>query len=155
MDEIDLKLVMMLVKGKKVGDIASTLKLTRQSVYYRIQKLRTEIDLKETISANLNKIGINTLILVLIKWRLEEATELEAFVKKLLDDPYVCLAMPLLGKWDYALIITAKSTQAYRKFIQKVHRTGGKHLQEWESYPITEFRKGELLLPQIDKLLKE
>lgn len=155
MDEIDIRLLHMLNQGLEINEISKKLGLTRQSIYYRIKKLKETIELKQTISANLEKIGINTMVLVLIKWNLEKLDERTEFVDKIINNPHVGLTFPILGSWDYCLIVIAKSMREYSDFVTWAYKEGKGCLEKWESYPITKFRKGNIELQDIQGLLSK
>jgi DNA-binding Lrp family transcriptional regulator len=155
MDAVNLKLLTLLAQGLNINDIAKKTGMTRQSVYYRVKKMKEEVGLKETVTANLEKIGINTLILVMIKWRLDKTEQLGEFVPRLFAKPNVCLAFPVLGRWDYCLLVATKSMKSYRTFVAWVYKEGGEFLQEWESFPLTDFRKGGIELPDVQSIVSE
>lgn len=153
MDELDIQILQMLSKGVEINEIAKSMNVSRQSVYYRIQKLKKEVGLKETVSANLEKLGINTVVLVMVKWRLEESEGRKKFMPSLFENPHVILAFPVLGGWDYGLIVAARTMTEYSDFVSWVYKEGGRFLERWESLPITRFWKGGFELPDIQGLL--
>ena len=156
MDELDLKIVRLLKDGVEISKIQKQLNISRQAVYYRIKKLKEDIKLKETVTADLEKLGFNSVIVVLAKWKIKEFEEFyEKFRKYIVQNPHVCLASVLLGEWDTLIIFACRSHKQYREVLREVYKGLGDFISEWRSIPITSFETGGVQLPDVDKALEK
>lgn len=155
MDVTDLKILEMLKKGVKIADIQKALKVSRQSVYYRIQKMKQEINLKDTVVADLDKLGYHSLVLVMVKWNLSKYEEIKKFGESTIaTSPYVVSYFVLLGEWDAAIIFACKSQREYyEKVINGILMKAGDVVRTWQSIPITDVPHGNLVLPDVEKSL--
>lgn len=155
MDKEDIKILGMLKDGKRVADIAKVLHLTRQALYYRIQKLKKEIKMSETITANFEKLGLSTMTLVLIKWRMEQYEKGKEFLDNLSKNPHTCFMVSLLGEWDHAIIFATSSMSGYRLLTRKLWVEGGQYIDKWQTYPISDVLGGGVCLPDLENVLSE
>jgi DNA-binding Lrp family transcriptional regulator len=151
MDKKDMMIMQMLKEGKKIKEIQKKLGISRQSVYYRIQRLKKGVSLKETVSADFEKLGYNSLILCLIKWNFQDYDGAWNFADKyIFKNPNTCLYMILLGEWDAVAVFACRSqNEYYEKILHTILSNGGPYLKDWVSIPITQITSGGINLPNL------
>lgn len=158
MDKDDILILQMLKEGKPIQEIQKKLGVSRQSVYYRIQKLRKEIGLQDTIKADFEKVGYKTTILCLIKWNFQDYKNLIDFIEGyIIKNPHLCVYTILLGEWDAVAVFACESqSQYYDEVLHTILMNGGPHVRSWVSLPITKIQAGGINLPDlVGSLLKK